>query len=223
MSSTVYEVYERLRQAYGAAVRPQAEPPWEATVGAVLGQNAAPRNAERAIANLDQAGVMTVEALHAMDDDELAELIRPAGHVGLKVRRLKNLARLVVERYDGSLEALFAGDRETLREQLLSLNGIGPETADAIILEAADKPAFVVEGHAARVFKRHGWIEFEADYYAIQEHFESALESSAVLFKEYRALLASVGADYCRKEPHCERCPLREMLPEGGPREPERF
>jgi endonuclease III-like uncharacterized protein len=164
MSSTVYEVYERLRQAYGPAQAASAGSPWEAMIGAVLAQNAAPRHAEQALANLRRAG-----------------------------------------------------------EQLLSLNGIGPETADAIILEAADKPAFVVEGHAARVFKRHGWIEFEADYYAIQEHFESALESSAVLFKEYRALLASVGADYCRKEPHCERCPLREMLPEGGPREPERF
>ncbi len=215
-------VYARLLAHYGPQSWP-AESPLEVMVGAVLTQNTAWRNVEQAIANLKDAGALRVEALDKLNDEALAELIRPAGYHRLKARRLKNLARCVVQQHDGSLEALFQFDVESLREQLLSLNGIGPETADLIVLYAARKPTFVVDAHAARVFKRHGWIEFEADYHAIKDFFESGLEQDLALFQEYHALIARVGNEHCRKRPQCEGCPLRDLLPEGGPLEPDTF
>lgn len=223
MSLTHDEIYAKLLKAYGPQNWWPAETPFEVIVGAVLTQNAAWRNVERAIANLRDAGALSIEAIHRLSDEELGELIRPAGYFRLKARRLKNLIRFIVQEYDGSLEAMFAVDAAALREQLLSLNGIGPETADSILLYAAGKPVFVVDAYTARIFKRHGWIEFEAGYHDLQEHVESSLPADVAVYNEYHALLVRLGNQHCRKTPRCEECPLRECLPEGGPLTPETF
>jgi endonuclease-3 related protein len=164
--------------------------------------------------------LLDLDALAEVTLEELEQLIQPAGYYRIKARRLQNLIAWVTERY-GSLEAMFGTEMGTLREDLLSVNGIGPETADSILLYAAGKPSFVVDAYTARIFARHGWIDFEADYHAIKEYFEAHLPDDVQMFNEYHALLVAVGKDFCRKtSPRCQQCPLREMLPQGGPLEP---
>ena len=216
MTATLSDVYQRLFHAFGPQDWWPGDSPFEVIVGAVLVQNTAWKNVARAIENLREADLLAPEPLDEVPLEELEELIRPAGYYRLKARRLRNLLDFLRDRYDGSLEAMFAAGLSTLREQLLSINGIGPETADSILLYAAELPIFVVDAYTARVLKRHGWIEPEADYYALQEHFHQHLEEDVALYNEFHALLVRVGHLYCRKTPKCEQCPLRELLPEGG-------
>lgn len=190
-------------------------------VGAVLTQNTSWKNVSRAIENLRAADVLDPHRLYALDVHELAELIRPAGYYRLKARRLRNLLELIVERYDGSLEAMFARDLDSLREELLSVNGVGPETADSILLYAAEKPTFVVDAYTHRVLTRHGWIEPEADYHRIKDFFEEQVPADVALYNEFHALLVRVGNQHCRRRPKCEGCPLESLLPECGPLLPE--
>jgi endonuclease-3 related protein len=219
MSSTLVEVYRRLLDAFGPQHWWPGETPFEVIVGAVLVQNTAWKNVERAIENLRHADLLEPHALGAIPEAELAERIRPAGYYRLKTRRLKNLLDFILDRYGGSLDEMFAAGLPALREQLLAINGIGPETADSILLYAGGLPTFVVDAYTARVLKRHAWIEPDADYHAIQEHFESSLEENVELFNEYHALLVRVGHLYCRRTPKCKECPLNDLLPEGGPEE----
>jgi endonuclease-3 related protein len=209
--------YDRLLAAFGPQHWWPGESRFEIIVGAVLVQNTAWRNVERAIDNLRGAGVMSPHALYALPPQELAELIRPAGYYQVKTRRLRNLLQYVIEEFDGSLDAMFATSLATLREQLLSIHGIGPETADAILLYAGDLPTFVVDTYTHRVVARHGWLSYEASYHEIKDYFESALPADATLYNEYHALLVRVGKDYCRRTaPKCDTCPLAELLPAGG-------
>lgn len=216
MTATLHEVYERLVDAYGPQHWWPGESALEVMVGAVLTQNTSWRNVERAIENLREADVLSPAALHDVPREELAELIRPAGYFRLKAGRLKNLIDFVVDEFGGSLDDMFAVDVHTLRGQLLSVNGIGPETADSILLYAGQLPTFVVDTYTARVLKRHGWIEPEADYHAIKDHFEGNLEADVALFNEYHALLVRVGKHHCSRTPKCDGCPLEPLLPEGG-------
>jgi endonuclease-3 related protein len=186
-------------------------------VGAVLVQNTSWTNVERAIANLREAGLMSPRALFDLPPEELAELIRPAGYFQVKTRRLRNVLRFIIEEYDGSLDALFAADQPTLREQLLSIHGVGPETADAILLYAGEKATFVVDTYTHRLLARHGWIGYDASYEEIKDYFEGGLPADAAQFNEYHALIVRVGKDYCRRgAPKCEECPLKSLLPAGG-------
>ena len=221
MTSNLLEAYERLLKAFGPQQWWPGDSPFEVLVGAVLVQNTAWRNVERAIENLREAGVMEPKALYAVAAEELAELIRPAGYYQVKARRLRNLLKFVVEEFDGSLDAMFHTTPLTLREQLLKLNGIGPETADAILLYAGGQPTFVVDTYTHRVLARHGWIGYDSDYHDIKDYFESTLPADAPLYNEYHALLVRVGKDYCKRTaPKCEACPLRDMLPSSGIVEP---
>jgi endonuclease-3 related protein len=215
MSVTPLQVYKRLYDAYGPQQWWPGESPLEVMLGAVLVQNTAWRNVEKAIENLRDADLLHLERLHAAPHEELAELIRPAGYYQLKARRLKNLLKFVVEEY-GSLEAMFATDVATLRDELLSINGIGPETADSILLYAGGLPTFVVDTYTARMLMRHGWIEPEAGYHEIKEHFESQLPLDVQLFNEYHALIVRVGHHHCRRTPNCQACPLAPLLPPDG-------
>lgn len=222
MSTTLTDVYDRLFAAYGPQHWWPGETPFETMVGAVLVQNTAWTNVEKAIENLRQSDLLEPCALFAVPTEELEELIRSTGYFRLKARRLHNLLKLLVEQYDGSLEAMFATDLETLREELLAINGIGPETADSILLYAGGLPTFVVDAYTHRVLARHGWIDFDADYHTIKEHFESSLERDPALFNEFHALLVRVGKERCRKrDPKCQGCPLADLLPGGAPLEPE--
>ncbi|MBX7165769.1 MAG: endonuclease III domain-containing protein [Pirellulales bacterium] len=219
--STVREVFERLLQHYGPQSWWPGETPFEVIVGALLTQNTSWKNVEQAIARLRTAEVLDPSAMYELAPEELAELIRPAGYFRLKAGRLRNFLHWLHARYEGSLEAMFAEPAAELREALLSINGIGPETADSILLYAGQIPTFVVDAYTHRVYKRHGWIEPEADYHAVQDHFHAALPLDAAMFNEYHALLVSVGKQHCGKQPRCTGCPLAEMLPPSGPCEPE--
>ena len=164
MNATLKEVYDRLFAAYGPQKWWPGESPFEVLVGAVLVQNTSWKNVERAIANLRQARLMEPHALYAAPPEELEELIRPAGYYRVKARRLRSLLSLLVDRYDGDLDRMFRTRLPSLREELLSVNGIGPETADSILLYAGELPAFVVDTYTYRVLARHGWIGFDAGY-----------------------------------------------------------
>ena len=221
MTATLEEVYDRLFAAYGPQHWWPGETPFEVLVGAVLVQNTSWKNVAKAIDHLKQEDLLHPQALHDLPADELEQLIRPAGYFRLKARRLRNLLKLLVEGYDGSLEAMFATGLDGLREELLGVNGIGPETADSILLYAGGFPTFVVDAYTLRVFARHGWIDFDADYPTIKDHFESGLEKDAARYNEYHALLVRVGKLHCRKRPKCEGCPLSDLLPDGGPLAPD--
>lgn len=221
MKPSLHDVYHRLLVTYGPQHWWPGDSPLEVMIGAVLVQNTAWKNVEKAIDRLREAELLDPQALGRLPTDELAEYIRPAGYYRVKARRLHNLLKLVVDRYAGSLERMFDQDLETLREELLQTNGIGPETADSILLYAARKPTFVVDTYTHRIFARHGWIDFGAGYYEIKEHFESGLDRDPALFNECHALLVRVGHLHCRKTPKCDGCPLAEWLPGGRPLEPE--
>ena len=217
MTTPPREVFQRLLERYGPQRWWPGETPFEILVGTVLVQNTNWRNVEKAIDNLREAGVLTPEKLYQLEPEELAELIRPAGYYQVKTKWLRNLLRLITERYDGSLEAMFAGDPHSLREELLGVNGIGPETADCILLYVGQVPKFVADGYAMRVAARHGWIEFDVDYHGLQDYFESRLPADAPLMNEFHALLVKVGKEHCKTKPLCAGCPLEELLPAGGP------
>lgn len=221
MSATLEAVYDRLFRAYGHQHWWPGQTPFEVLVGAVLVQNTSWKNVEKAIANLRDQDLLEPLALYRLPVEELAEMIRPAGYYRIKARRLHNLLALIVRQYDGSLDTMFQSDLATLREALLGVNGIGPETADSILLYAGGYPTFVVDTYTHRIFARHGWIDFDSGYYDIKDYFESGLERDPQLYNEYHALLVRAGHLHCRKVPKCAGCPLAELLPEGGPLEPD--
>lgn len=219
--TNTHQVYQRLLAALGPQGWWPGESPWEVMVGAVLVQNTAWKNVERAIDNLRDEGLLRPQRLAELEQAELAELIKPAGYFRLKAKRLQNLMRFVVEEFDGSLEAMKRVDMHSMRAELLAVNGIGPETADSILLYALEQPALVVDTYTQRIFARHGWIDYSTDYHQLQEHLASELPLEAPLYNELHALLVHVGHHYCRRQAKCEECPLAEMLPESGIVEPE--
>ena len=222
MSQTLREAFDRLFAAYGPQSWWPGDSPFEVMIGAVLVQNTSWQNVEKAIGNLRREDLLDPHRLHEVPLAELEELVRPVGYYRVKARRLRNLLDFLDERYGGSLEAMFSTALPELREQLLAVSGIGPETADSILLYAGNLPTFVVDAYTCRVFMRHGWVSFDADYYQVKDHLESGLPQDVALFNEYHALLVRVGKERCRKSaPLCKGCPLAELLPAGGPLEPE--
>lgn len=221
-SSMLKDAYRLLFDAFGPQHWWPGETPFEVVVGAVLTQNTNWRNVERAIANLRDADVLEPRPLYEVPVEELEELIQPAGYFRVKAQRLRCLLEFIIDQFDGSLDAMFRTELSELRERLLGVHGIGPETADSILLYAGGLPVFVVDAYTHRVFSRHGWIDFDADYHRIQDYAQGELPQDVRLYNEYHALLVRLGKDYCRKsKPKCDECPLREMLPDGGPLAPE--
>lgn len=220
MQPSLQDIYDQLLQAFGPQHWWPGENAFEVLVGAVLVQNTAWTNVAKVIRCLREEGLMSPKALYHLPDAELEELLRPVGYYRVKARRLKNVLRYCVTKYGGSLEKMFQTPLETLRQELLQINGVGPETADSILLYAGNLPTFVVDAYTHRIFARHGWVEPDADYYTLKEFFESQLEPDPQLYNEYHALLVRLGKEYCKKKPQCQGCPLAEYLPEGGPCEP---
>jgi len=184
------------------------ESPFEVCVGAVLTQNTAWRNVVKAINNLKAASVLDLFRIYEMPHGELAELIRPAGYFNVKAARLGNLVRHIVQEHRGDLESLFSLPTQKLREELLSINGVGKETADSIILYAANQPIFVVDAYTKRVLHRHGLITEKSDYDEVQELFHSNLPPDTALFNDFHAQFVAVGHHYCKRTPLCDQCPL---------------
>jgi endonuclease III related protein len=190
-----------------------AETPFEVAVGAVLTQNTSWANVERALSGLKAAGPFDARSLLALPDGMLAERIRPAGYFRLKARRLKNLLELVVRDCDGDITRLAETDLDTARQKLLSVSGVGPETADSILLYALGLPSFVVDAYTARICHRHALVAEDADYETLRELFMDALPPDVALYNEFHALLVRVGNSWCRpRAPRCRECPLERFL-----------
>lgn len=212
------EVYEHLLASQGPQHWWPGETPLEISVGAILTQNTSWANVEKAIGRLKEAQVLSVKSLHALPPRDLAELIRPAGYFNIKTKRLKNFIRYLVEQCEGDLAVFLAQSTETVRARLLSISGIGPETADSIALYAGGHPLFVVDAYTKRIFVRHAWVDSDVDYFALQEYCESSMPREVTLYNDFHAQLVMVGKNWCkRREPNCEHCPLKDFLPHGGP------
>lgn len=191
----------------------------EVCVGAILTQHTAWTNVERAISQLKQEKALSLRALRETRSATLAKWIRPTGYYRQKARRLKAFVQLVDREAGGSLTRLFRLDTLRLRALLLSVKGIGPETADSMLLYAGPRPVFVVDTYTRRMLLRHGWVPRAATYDETAERFCATLPRRAALFNEYHALLVALGKQYCRSRPRCEGCPLSDWLPQPGPRE----
>ncbi|OHB90067.1 MAG: endonuclease [Planctomycetes bacterium RIFCSPHIGHO2_12_FULL_52_36] len=212
-SDTLMKIYRELFKAFGPQGWWPGDGPFEVLVGAVLAQNTNWGNVERAIQNLKAAGKLSPEGLHRTKLPELAQLIRPAGYFNVKAKRLKNLIDWFFENYNGNLKEMFSEKLDPLREGLLSVKGIGRETADSILLYAGDTPSFVVDAYTYRVLSRHLLIPEDSTYEEIKSFFEDNLPKDVQLYNEYHALLVKVGKDYCKpRNPRCRECPLGELL-----------
>ena len=205
-------VYDALFARWGEQHWWPAESRLEMMIGAVLTQNTAWTNVEKAIENFRQNGALTLEALQNCTTEQLAQWIRPAGYFNQKAQRLKELTEILCTRFNGSLDALFSLETETLRKELLSWKGIGPETSDSILLYAAERPVFVVDAYTQRFLLRHDWITEKATYDEIAQAFTAQLPPRAPHFNEYHALIVRLGKEHCKSKPQCENCPLRLFL-----------
>lgn len=205
------EVFNRLLSAFGPQAWWPADTPFEVMVGAILTQNTAWTNVERAISNLKSVGSFEPKGLLQMPDDDLAAAIRPAGYYNLKARRLKAFLEYFVGRYAGCPDRMQAVPVARLRLELLDVNGVGPETADSMLLYALGKRAFVVDAYTRRIFSRLGLVDADVDYCDLQARFVRHLPQTAQVYNEYHALIVVLGKDVCRPKPYCNRCPLLEM------------
>lgn len=202
------QLYQRLWQAFGPQGWWPGDSPFEVALGAILTQNTNWGNVARVLAHLQQLGRLSPSALLALSEAELAECLRPVGYYRVKARRVKNFLAFLLKHYNGSLENMAAEDLETLRPALLSINGIGPETADSILLYALEKPTFVVDAYTFRILSRHGLAPDPCSYEELRQVFMAHLPTDIGLYKEFHALLVRVGKEFCRPKPRCEPCPL---------------
>jgi endonuclease-3 related protein len=213
MSTTeqLTEIYDLLLERFGPQHWWPGDTQFEIIVGAILTQNTSWKNVEKAIANIKAANALSPNALHEMGHDSLAVLIKPAGYFNIKAKRLKNFIDWLFDEYDGQLENIEQLSASRLREELLSIKGIGPETADSIVLYAFNKPIFVVDAYTARIMGRHGFIEPGCDYEQLQQLFQYTLAEDVILFNEFHALLVRLGAEYCKPKAKCAGCPLEQL------------
>jgi len=212
---TLREIYGRLLAAYGPQHWWPADEPFEVIVGAILTQSTAWANVEKAVAGLKAAGALNPHSLHDMPVEQLARLIRPSGYYNAKARKLKSFAERLFEGYDGDLAKLFALDDDSLRRELLSIHGVGEETADSIMLYAARRPSFVIDAYTVRILSRLGIAPPSQTYGACQALFTASLEPDEGLFNEYHALLVRHGKDVCHKQPRCGCCCLASLCQHG--------
>lgn len=202
------EGYRLLFKKFGPQHWWPAKTQFEVMVGAVLTQNTNWKNVEKAIANLKKVSCLTPDAIDNYGHARLATLIKPAGYYNVKAKRLKNFVRSYVNDFGGKAANLKKLPVEKSREWLLSINGVGKETADSILLYALDKPVFVVDAYTKRILERHGLVPGEVTYDEVQDIFTDNLEKDVKLFNEYHALIVMTAKNYCRKTPKCNECPL---------------
>ena len=206
-------IYQRLYDRYGPQGWWPGQTPFETILGAILTQNTNWKNVEAALAALRDNNALDPNRLHTMTAEDIAPLIRPAVYFNLKAQRLKSFLNWLFDRHNGSIEALRNLPASILREHLLSIKGIGPETADSICLYAFDKPIFVVDAYTARIFGRHGYLEPPCGYQEIQDIFHAGLDKDPTLFNEYHALIVRLGKEHCKRKPVCAGCPLEGSAP----------
>jgi endonuclease III related protein len=204
------EIYKRLFDHFGPQYWWPADSEFEVMVGAILTQNTSWANVEKAVSNLREQKVLSAARLYRLSDKKLAQLIRPSGYYNLKTRRLKSFLVFFIKDYRASVKMMARVATGVLREQLLLVKGIGPETADSILLYALAKPVFVVDAYTKRIFSRHKIFPGDLDYHSVQEIFMRDLPKDVGLFKEYHALIVRLAKEFCLKNnPKCQICPLK--------------
>lgn len=211
-NKTLLQMYQRMIDTLGPQQWWPGETPFEIIIGAILTQNTNWSNVEKAIKNLKTAGKLSPEGIHGLGMTELAQLVRPSGFYNIKARRVKTFINWLFSNYGGKLHKMFARDLQTLRGELLAIKGIGPETADSILLYAGNFPTFVVDAYTYRIFSRHGFFPEETTYDEMKAFFEENLPKDVKLFNEYHALLVNIGKLFCRPKKYCEQCPLSDFL-----------
>jgi endonuclease-3 related protein len=204
MQNQLEIVYARLLKAYGPQHWWPADDPFEVMVGAVLTQNTAWLNVEKAINSLKQSIDISAEAILNLADDELATLIRPSGYFNIKTQRLKNLCKWFLD--EGGFAELLSQDTGDLREALLSIKGIGPETADDILLYAFERPVFVIDLYTRRLFSRLGLVSGDEDYETLRHLFETSMPANVPIYNEYHALIVRHAKETCSKTGDCRHC-----------------
>jgi endonuclease III related protein len=205
------DIYERLFAAYGPQCWWPGETPFEVIIGAILTQSTAWTNVEKAISNLKTGGVLAPEKLRSLPEEALAELIRPSGYYRMKAKKLKAFIDFLYGKHGGELVSLFALDAGEMRKELLTVYGIGEETADSIVLYAAGEPVFVIDAYTRRIMSRAGSRAAGLSYADWQKYFEDNLPRETRLFNEYHALIVNHGKNVCRKSPRCAGCCLGEI------------
>jgi len=204
-------VYKELYKAFGPQKWWPAKTRFEVIVGAILTQNTSWSNVEKAINNLRKARLLYPDKIKKLSAARLARLIRPAGYYNIKAKRLKNFVTFLYEKYGGSIDKLASEKSGALRDSLLGVNGIGPETCDSIMLYALKKPVFVVDAYTKRIFSRHGFFKQSCDYHDVQRYFMASLPKKGKLYNEYHALIVRLAKEFCRAKASCILCPLKKL------------
>ena len=210
MKNKLLMMYNKLHRHFGPQNWWPAESPFEVMVGAILTQNTSWSNVEKAIDCLKNKRLLSVTAMLRIPKAKLAASIKPAGYYNIKSGRLKDYLRYFLKEYKGRVKKMRLTDTHDLRAELLSVRGIGPETADSILLYALEKPVFVIDAYTKRILSRHGFFKDDIAYQEAQSFFMTNLKKDVKLFNEFHALLVNLAKSYCRKRrPLCEKCPLR--------------
>ncbi len=216
MRNRLQQIYARLSAHFGPQHWWPGDGAFEVIVGAILTQNTAWTNVEKAMVNLKRDRLLTPTALRQARTEQIARRVRPSGYYHLKARKLKVFVLHLFEKHRGRLAHLFAQDTASLRAELLDVYGIGPETADSIILYAANQPIFVVDAYTRRIAARLGLARADASYDELQQLFMAHLPPDTAMFNEYHALLVALGKHFCLKSlPRCAECPLCALCPAG--------
>lgn len=210
MKARLNLIYQKLYSHFGPQHWWPANTRFEVMVGAILTQNTSWSNVEKAIDNLKEHHLLNPDRLYRLSHQRLASLIRPAGYYNIKAKRLKHLLIFLFNSYQGNLKKMSVENLQELRQKLLSVNGIGQETADSILLYCLNKPIFVIDAYTKRILTRHRLVKGDASYNAVQNLFMQHLKPEVKLFNEYHALLVRLGKEFClKKKPKCEICPLK--------------
>jgi endonuclease-3 related protein len=211
MKTDLLEIHDILLKRFGPQDWWPGDTPFEVVIGAILTQSTSWTNVEKAISNLKDKKLLSSEGIRKIDAQELALHIRSAGYYNAKAKKLKEFMEHIYANHGGSLELMFKSDGRTLRTELLSIWGIGPETADSIVLYAAEKPEFVVDAYTKRIFSRLGYVKEDISYEGLKEFSEQNLPRKVKIYNEFHALLVRLGKEHCKKtKPLCSGCPLEK-------------
>jgi len=208
------EIYQKLLEHFGRQGWWPAETEFEVIVGAILTQASSWTNVEKVIENLKAENLLSSEVLLQANEEKLREVIKPVGYYNAKAKKLKVFVGFLHDNYNGDLDKLFDQDTEKLRSELLSIWGIGQETADSIILYAANKSSFVIDAYTTRIMSRLGFAKEDTTYYDLKKFFELRLPEDLELYKEFHALLVELGKNYCKTKPLCDKCPIKDICEE---------
>lgn len=217
MKSTFRRYFDLMLAHFGPRGWWPGESAFEVAVGAILTQNTAWTNVEKAIANLKREDLLSPKSILATPNETLEVALKPSGYFRVKAARLRSFCAFLVDRYDGNMERLAMQPLDALRKELLSVHGIGPETADDILLYACEKPVFVVDAYTRRLLRRHGHVEADIGYETLRAMCEKYVERDMAVYKEYHALIVWTGKEYCNPRPKCDTCPLKSTLKSGQP------